>query len=70
MKTFFILSFALFCNLLCSANTNCGLSNQANNQFNFTAVLQYFQENGMLKLPVNYDNSFRKKLKEPVGGIK
>lgn len=58
------LSFALFCNLLCSANTNCELSNQANNQFNFTAVLQYFQENGMLKLPVNYDNSFRKKLKE------
>ena len=62
MKTFFILSFVLFCNLLCSANTNNGLSHQVNNPTNITTIYQYFKEQGMLKLPINYDANFNKKI--------
>ena len=62
MKTFFILSFVLFCNLLCSANTNNGLSHQVNNPTNITTIYQYFREQGMLKLPINYDANFNKEI--------
>ena len=62
MKTFFILSFVLFCNLLCRANTNNRLSHQANNPINITTIYQYFKEQGMLKLPISYDTNFNKEI--------